>query len=244
MAPAYGLLDRPAQRSRLGQVQRHPIKFLLALVGFVVTGAFVLRYLLPASYTSDNRSIPLIGRPFAGSLGQSADPDPADVLFNFRPGPAPSQKSDLLTWGHKGDDGNVYPPLYIPALNLAPRAKAGIMILVDLPTPPQISLAIDSLTNDVIKTIRSIENRFNRWWAYPIIVVHHVPLNDAFRRAVRGATRSEIRFAQIDDKDWNRPSMVTEKEMRQAFDKLKVCLLSFFSSFCSFSVGFGARDRR
>lgn len=219
--PSYELPRSGVRRPRLehltGHVQRHPLRMLAALFTLLAGAALVLRAALSHAPT---RTIPLVGRPYA--TDRAGDPPPADVLFNFVPGPAPSREHDLLSWGHLGDDGNVYPPLYVPALNLAPRVRGGIMILADLPLPPTVQLSLDALTAHVVKTLRSVEGRFNRWWAYPIIIVHHIDLDDGFRRAIRGTTRSEIRFVRIPESDWQPPSGVSQADVQQAYDKLAV----------------------
>lgn len=89
---------------------------------------------------------------------------PADWLYNAPAGAPPVSIKELAQWGEKGDDGNIYPPAFIPAAaNKAPRAKAAFIVLVR-----------NQELDDMKSSMRDVEEKFNRKYGYPWIF-----LNDA-----------------------------------------------------------------
>lgn len=82
--------------------------------------------------------LPTINRPWANSNLNSANafPSPSSVpdsikdAYTFNPG-NPNSIEELTKWAQKGQDGNLYPPSFVPHLaNKGPRAKAGFIVLV------------------------------------------------------------------------------------------------------------------
>ncbi|KDN52891.1 glycosyltransferase family 15 protein [Tilletiaria anomala UBC 951] len=164
---------------------------------------------------------------------QASEISPADALYTFKPGDPPVTYAELEKWGEKGDDGNIYPPQFIPALaNKAPRAKAGFIVLVR-----------NSELESMQASMREVEDRFNRKYGYPWIFLNDVDFTDEFKAGVRALTRSEIRFGKVEKEHWGYPSWIDQKKAADTREKmtLKKVLYGGSESYrhmCRFQSGF------
>lgn len=109
------------------------------------------------------------GRPGAGGGGRptiqqvsGGEISPADWLYDSPVGSPPVTLEEMAKWGEKGDDNNIYPPAFIPAVaNKAPRAKAAFIVLVR-----------NQELQDMLSSMRDVEEKFNRKYGYPWIFLN------------------------------------------------------------------------
>lgn len=66
-----------------------------------------------------------------------------------------------------------------------------------------LMLARNGELDDVISTIKSIENHFNQWFNYPYVFLNDEPFTTVFMETIQNLTDSEIWFDTIDPMDWN-----------------------------------------
>lgn len=163
-----------ANLSFLDAVGRRPQR-VIALVAIIVTLLSLSTYftLSPSSYNSVRQQFSSLPRPWPSNKSPApASSGPAlpftqelKDMYTHNPG-KPQSPEELLKWATKGEDGNYYPPEFVPQMaNQAPRAKAGFIVLV---------------RNSELKAMREsmlqVEFRFNRKYGYPWIF-----LNSAWR---------------------------------------------------------------
>lgn len=104
-------------------------------------------------------------RPAATASVPGGEISPADWLYSAPAGMPPVTVEELARWGELGDDGNVYPPAFIPAAaNKAPRAKAAFIVLVR-----------NEELADMLGSMRDVEDKFNRKFGYPWIFLNDKP---------------------------------------------------------------------
>ncbi|OMJ14954.1 putative mannosyltransferase KTR3 [Smittium culicis] len=65
------------------------------------------------------------------------------------------------------------------------------------------------------KTIREIEDRFNRDYHYPYIFLNDVPFTDEFKDGVRELVSSDVQFGLVEGDAWNYPDWIDQEEARR-----------------------------
>lgn len=115
--------------------------------------------------------------------------------------PEPSIQ-ELFKTAKKGQDGNWYPPSYLPkAANEVMRVKAGFIVLV---RNRELQAMKDSM--------KEIETRFNHKFGYPWIFLNEEPFTEAFKRGVLQMTDSEVRFGLIPKEHWGYPDWIDQEK--------------------------------
>ncbi|CAI4396113.1 AQG_2a_G0026830.mRNA.1.CDS.1 [Saccharomyces cerevisiae] len=61
---------------------------------------------------------------------------------------------------------------------------------------------------DVLKTMRSIEGRFNKWFKYPYVFLNDDPFTDHFKDQIQAATNASVEFGTVDEIMWEFPAKV------------------------------------
>ncbi|OLL23298.1 O-glycoside alpha-1,2-mannosyltransferase 4 [Neolecta irregularis DAH-3] len=93
----------------------------------------------------------------------------------------------------------------IAAAKAHPREKAAIVML-----------ARNSEFSGILRSIESIEQRFNRYFNYPYVLLNDKKFNSTIRAAVRNATSSLVEFGQIPEAVWNFPSWTNRSLVQEA----------------------------
>lgn len=197
--------------SILESLLRRPQRLILLVTAVLLLLSFsTWLSLSPTSYDrvkTQWQSLPQVPRPWsqkttpanAGALASAAQS--VEDMYSFNPG-TPSSPQELAQWGHKGDDGNIYPPEFIPQkANKAPRAKAGFIVLVR-----------NSELQSMKESMRDVEDRFNRKYGYPWIFLNNEPFSDDFKKGVKQMTRSEVRFGFVEKKHWGYPEWIDQNK--------------------------------
>ncbi|PVZ98392.1 hypothetical protein BB558_004289 [Smittium angustum] len=71
----------------------------------------------------------------------------------------------------------------------------------------------------VRKTMREIEDRFNRKYNYPYIFLNDVPFNDEFKRGVLDMTSANVTFGVVEGEAWGYPEYVDKNKAKEAREK-------------------------
>lgn len=211
------------------------------LVILVLVFLFVLTFTTYVSF-SDNgaqkvrdrlSSLPAFSSPWqASNKGAASLPPPSSVadMYTHNPG-APSSVEELTKWAQKGDDGNLYPPTFVPQMaNQAPRAKAGFIVLVR-----------NSELQSMRESMRDVEEKFNRKYGYPWIFLNNEPFTDEFKRGVQQMTRSKCRFGLIPKEHWGYPEYISQEKAKETREKMKEIIYGSSESYrhmCRYQSGF------
>ncbi|KAL4265283.1 glycosyltransferase 15 family protein [Pleurotus pulmonarius] len=78
-----------------------------------------------------------------------------------------------------------------------------------------VLLCRNSDLRGVISSIRHMEDRFNRNYKYPWVLLNEQPFTDEFKTRVRILTDAPIQFGQISPDDWYQPPWIDEKRAEQ-----------------------------
>ncbi|QLQ77967.1 hypothetical protein HG537_0A02140 [Torulaspora globosa] len=73
-----------------------------------------------------------------------------------------------------------------------------------------VMLTRNEESDDVAKTIRSIESHFNQWFQYPYVFLNDVPFTQEFKEKVQKLSRAPMQFGTVDKLDWEFPEQVRE----------------------------------
>lgn len=224
----------------LDLIGRRPQRLILLVVVFLLFLSLSTYFTLtPNSYDSVRQSWKSIPRPWqngykGGFSDGTALPYSQDLadMYTHNPG-KPKSAEDLMKWATKGEDGNYYPPTYIPQQNnQAPRAKAGFIVLV---------------RNGELDGMRSamydVESKFNRKYGYPWIFLNNEPFSEEFKAGVRQMTRSEIRFGHVGKQHWSYPDHIDQQkaaDVREQMHKDNVIYgdSESYRHMCRFQSGF------
>jgi alpha 1,2-mannosyltransferase len=244
--------------SILESLFRRPQRLVVLLAGFLIFLTLATWVnLSPTTYdkvkTGWTNNMPAMKNPWATSTTSSGTAGSAaaaaagygaaksasvaaqvEDMYTFDPANhVPTSPDDLLAWGHKGDDGNIYPPEFIPQqANKAPRAKAGFIVLVR-----------NSELQALKESMRDVESKFNSKYGYPWIFLNNEPFSDAFKKGVRQMTRSEIRFGLVEQKHWGYPEWIDKDRAAKTRADMKAANIIYGDSesyrhMCRFQSGF------
>ncbi|KAJ1032656.1 hypothetical protein NDA16_000679 [Ustilago loliicola] len=211
------------------------------LIVLVTIFLFVLTFSTYLSFSTNGvqnvrngwNSLPAFSGPWQNSPdGASSYPPPRSVadMYTHNPG-TPSTIDDLSKWAQVGDDGNLYPPTFIPQMaNQAPRAKAGFIVLVR-----------NSELQGMRESMRDVEEKFNRKYGYPWIFLNNEPFSEEFKRGVQQMTRSECRFGLIPKEHWDYPDFISQEKAAETRVKMKDIIYGSSESYrhmCRYQSGF------
>lgn len=221
----------------LDALLRRPQRLILLVTLFL----FVLVFSTYVSFSANGvqnfrdrlNSLPAFASPWqASSKGTPSFPAPSSVadMYTHNPG-TPSSIDELSKWAQKGDDGNLYPPTFIPQMaNQGPRAKAGFIVLVR-----------NAELLGMRESMRDVEEKFNRKYGYPWIFLNNEPFTEEFKRGVRQMTRSECRFGLILKEHWGYPDWISQEKAAETRVKMKDVIYGSSESYrhmCRYQSGF------
>lgn len=129
---------------------------------------------------------------------------------------------------------DIYRSSELPGLNetFLPRANAAFVIL-----------ARNSDLEGAIKSVRSIEDRFNRRHQYPYVFLNEEPFTDAFKRRLTVLTAATMEFGQIPREHWFQPDSIDETKATASRDKMTEQNIIYggsvsYRNMCRFNSGF------
>ena len=91
----------------------------------------------------------------------------------------------------------------VPDLD-APRENAALVML-----------ARNSDLENALRSIVSIEKRFNQWYHYPVVFLNDEPWDEEFIETMRETVSGEARFEVIPQEEWTFPSWM-DKDLAKA----------------------------
>ena len=112
----------------------------------------------------------------------------------------------------------------------APRENATIVML-----------ARNSEVRGAIRSIKSIEKQFNRWFNYPIVFLNDVPWDSAFIDALTPIASGDVRFEVIDSSMWGFPEWMDLREGKAAVARQTGIIYGALESYhhmCRFNSGY------
>ncbi|PWA00011.1 hypothetical protein BB558_003955, partial [Smittium angustum] len=67
----------------------------------------------------------------------------------------------------------------------------------------------------LIKTIRQVDDRFNRKYNYPIILLNDEPFTEEFKKKVQSITKANITFGLVEGESWGYPSWIDQEKAKK-----------------------------
>ncbi|MBW0470503.1 hypothetical protein O181_010218 [Austropuccinia psidii MF-1] len=99
-----------------------------------------------------------------------------------------------------------YPPDVYPArMNPFKRSNATF-----------VSLVRNQDIDDMMMSMRTVEDRINRKFGYPWVFLNDEPFKREFKKSVRSMTRSQVFFGLIPKQHWSYPSFIDQSRAAQA----------------------------
>ena len=114
----------------------------------------------------------------------------------------------------------------------APRENATIVML-----------ARNSEVRGAIRSIKSIEKQFNRWFHYPIVFPNDVPWDSVFIDALTPIASGEVKFEVIDNGMWGFPKWMDVGNAKAAVARQKGMIYGALESYhhmCRVNSGYGS----
>ncbi|KZZ87190.1 Glycolipid 2-alpha-mannosyltransferase family protein [Ascosphaera apis ARSEF 7405] len=120
----------------------------------------------------------------------------------------------------------------LPIDTSGPRANAAIVVL-----------ARNKELDGVIKSMRSLERHFNRWYNYPYVFLNDGDFDDAFMETVKNHTKAGVEFGKIDPTMWGFPDWMDSEVAREGIRKQGDAALMYgglesYHHMCRFNSGF------
>ncbi|KAJ2722541.1 alpha 1,2-mannosyltransferase 2.4.1 [Coemansia sp. Benny D115] len=84
-----------------------------------------------------------------------------------------------------------------------------------------VALVRNSELKDIRSTIRQVDDRFNRDYGYPYILLNDADFTNEFMELVRATTKSPVYFGKLSAEHWGLSPYVTEEKVKAALEKNK-----------------------
>ncbi|KAJ3786260.1 glycosyltransferase family 15 protein [Lentinula aff. detonsa] len=106
-----------------------------------------------------------------------------------------------------------------------------------------VLLARNSDLAGVINSMQSAEDRFNRYYNYPWVLLNEEPFTDEFKERVSVLTRAPIFFGLIPKEHWFQPEWIDEDRARAGRQKMMAQRIIYggsvpYRNMCRFNSGF------
>ncbi|KAJ2795212.1 alpha-1,2-mannosyltransferase ktr1, partial [Coemansia guatemalensis] len=82
-----------------------------------------------------------------------------------------------------------------------------------------VSLVRNSNLDGIRSTIRQVDDRFNRNYNYPYILLNDKDFTEQFKNKVRAVTKAPVYFGKVSEEHWGLSPYVTEKEVKEALER-------------------------
>ncbi|KAK0197086.1 glycosyltransferase family 15 protein [Armillaria mellea] len=108
-----------------------------------------------------------------------------------------------------------------------------------------VLLARNSDINGVVSSMQSVEDRFNKHYNYPWVLLNDEPFTDAFKERVSIISRASISFGLIPKEHWIQPDWIDEDRARLGRQKMMAQRIIYagepaiaYRNMCRFNSGF------
>jgi len=142
--------------------------------------------------------------------------------------------SNLKNHLYSNDEDDKYapPPITDEHLAVDPRANASFVILCR-----------NSDVDGTVRSIREIEDRFNRRYQYPYVLLNEVPFTDDFKRRIKVLTSAKVEFGLIPHDHWFQPDSIDEDRASASRKKMEQDNIIYggsvsYRNMCRYNSGF------
>ncbi|KAG5719171.1 putative mannosyltransferase MNT2 [Termitomyces sp. T112] len=106
-----------------------------------------------------------------------------------------------------------------------------------------VILARNSDINGAIRSVRDIEDRFNRARGYPYVFLNEMPFTEEFKKRVSVLSASKMEFGLIPRDHWFQPDWIDEKKAAASRNKMEEEKIIYggsvsYRNMCRFNSGF------
>ncbi|KAG7085494.1 hypothetical protein E1B28_003057 [Marasmius oreades] len=106
-----------------------------------------------------------------------------------------------------------------------------------------VVLARNSDLENTVRSIRRMEDRFNRVHRYPYVILNEVPFTDEFKKRVSNVITSSVEFGLIPKEHWFQPDWIDEEKATAGRKKLEEEGVIYggsvsYRNMCRFNSGF------
>ncbi|TFK71820.1 glycosyltransferase family 15 protein [Pluteus cervinus] len=106
-----------------------------------------------------------------------------------------------------------------------------------------VILARNTDIDGTVRSIREMEDRFNKYYKYPYVLLNEVPFTEDFKRRVSVLTDAHIDFGTISHDDWFQPAWIDEQKAKEGREKLVADKVIYggsvsYRNMCRFNSGF------
>ncbi|ETW76806.1 glycosyltransferase family 15 protein [Heterobasidion irregulare TC 32-1] len=104
-------------------------------------------------------------------------------------------------------------------------------------------LARNSDLDGVIRSVREVEDKFNKKFNYPWVFLNEEPFSDEFKRRVGNLIGAAVHFGQIPQEHWHQPNWIDETRATNARNKMVEDNIIYggsvsYRNMCRFNSGF------
>ncbi|KAF8656133.1 hypothetical protein AX16_002735 [Volvariella volvacea WC 439] len=106
-----------------------------------------------------------------------------------------------------------------------------------------VVLARNGDIDGAVRSIRDIEDRFNKYYGYPYVFLNEVPFTDDFKKRISVLTASTVEFGLIPHDHWFQPDWIDEDRATKGRNKLVAEKVIYggsksYRNMCRFNSGF------
>ncbi|KAF8063236.1 glycosyltransferase family 15 protein [Lyophyllum atratum] len=104
-----------------------------------------------------------------------------------------------------------------------------------------VILARNSDINGALRSVRDIEDRFNKGRGYPYVFLNEEPFTEDFKKRVSVLSASLMEFGQIPREHWYQPDTIDEakaSEARRKMEEEKIIYGGAYRNMCRYNSGF------
>ncbi|CAA7264528.1 unnamed protein product [Cyclocybe aegerita] len=106
-----------------------------------------------------------------------------------------------------------------------------------------VILARNSDIQGTVRSVREIEDRFNRKYRYPYVLLNEEPFTDEFKKRVSVLTSAKMEFGVIPHDHWFQPDWIDEEKAKAGRDKMVEKNIIYggsvsYRNMCRFNSGF------
>ncbi|KAF8175786.1 glycosyltransferase family 15 protein [Pholiota molesta] len=167
-------------------------RYILTVFAFLIS----LHYILSFSHESYGRATSLSN---IASKFTSPAASAIDSQTSIQPESTPS--ADYIAWNPSGSANETYSP--------DSRANATFVILCR-----------NSDLQSTVQSIREVEDRFNRRYQYPYVLLNEVEFTEDFKRRISVLTPAKVEFGVISPEHWYQPDWIDEDKAKESRDKM------------------------
>ncbi|PIL34635.1 hypothetical protein GSI_03414 [Ganoderma sinense ZZ0214-1] len=144
-----------------------------------------------------------------------------------------------LSWGTAS--GPAIPEeYYLPADSLGTHPDT---LLTRRANATLLMLARNSDVDNAVRSVRRLEDRFNRKFGYPWVFLNEEPFSEEFKTRMSNVIGSEATYAQIPPHHWYQPDWIDEDKARAGRDKMVADNIIYggsvsYRNMCRFNSGF------